>query len=354
MRTSEPREKRNEKLARAKKIAKYTLLSIAGAGVLLLIFGVYVSRSFTWKDVYSTLGLGGASPSASAQEKPDAQQLEEQQPAEPVEIIEGELEGDAAEVCFVSVGQGDCTVIRAGGQTAIIDAGDDDSADSIRRYLKGNDITKVDILFASHPHVDHIGSMHVILNSCEVSRCVMTHYSDELAPTNYTYMSFLKQLAAKGVPTSLAGDAEVFELGGGSITALFSGGLDTLNDCSLILRFDYGESSFLFMGDAGFEPERALLASGAKLQSDVLKVGHHGSRYATSGAFLAAVSPRFAVISCGRDNQYGYPAPDVLNLLEKRNVTTLRTDEDGDVTFLTDGKIINVKMSGGVGSEIQR
>lgn len=309
------------------------LLGLIGAGALLLLGGIYITHSFTWAEVYSKLGLS-------------APQGGEELGAPTLEIIEGELVGDTAEVSFLAVGQGDCSVIRAGGMTAIIDAGDRDAARKISAYLKENDIKTVDYLFATHPHTDHIGSMGVILNACEVKRCVMTHYSNELTPTNNTYISLLKQLGALGVETSLAGDGETFEMGSGVITVLLAGNFDEMNDCSLIMRFDYGSRSFLFMGDAGFEPEYELLRSGLNIKSDVIKIGHHGSKYSTSGAFLAAVAPRYAVITCGADNSYGYPSEEVVYIINKQGAQLLSTNTGQDVVFKTDGELLNVYLMG--------
>ncbi len=308
--------------------------------MLLLLGGIYITHSFTWAEVYGKLGLS-------------APQGEEELGAPTLEIVEGELVGETAEVSFLAVGQGDCSVIRAGGMTAIIDAGDRDAAAKISAYLKENNIKTVDYLFISHPHTDHIGSMSVILNACKVNRCVMTHYSKELTPTGSTYYSLLKQLGALGVETSLAGDGETFELGGGMITVLFAGNFEEMNDCSLIMRFDYGSRAFLFMGDAGFVPEYELLMSGLNIKSDVIKIGHHGSKYSTSGAFLAAVAPRYAVISCGADNEYGYPSEEVLYIINNQGAQMFSTDTGQDVVFKTDGELLNVYLVGEA-NEIQR
>ena len=327
----------------ARAVGRYIrdiLLGLIGAGVLLLLGGIYLTHSFTWADVYNKLGLS-------------APQSDEGLGSPTFEIVEGELHGETAEVSFLAVGQGDCTVIRSGGMTAIIDGGYLDSASKISSFIKANDIKTVDYLFITHPHTDHIGSVSVILNSCEVKRCVMTHYADELTPTGNTYLRLLRQLAALKVPTSLAGDGETFALGGGVITALLAGGFDDLNDCSLILRFDYGSRSFLLMGDAGFAPEYELLQSGANIESDVIKIGHHGSKYATSGAFLAAVAPRYAVISCGAGNMYGYPTEEVVYIINKQGAQMFSTDTGQDVVFKTDGELLNVYLMGET-NEIQR
>ena len=112
---------------------------------------------------------------------------------------------------------------------------------------------------------------------------------------------------------------------------------DNLNDESLVLRFDYGDSSFLFTGDQESDAEEDVLASGADVDVDVLKVGHHGSNTSSSESFLAAVSPEIAVIQCGEGNEYGHPHLETLERLEAQNVTVYRTDLSGSIVITADG-----------------
>ncbi len=128
------------------------------------------------------------------------------------------------------------------------------------------------------------------------------------------------------------------------IKAIFVGpvkayGSDT-NDWSAVLRVSYGENSFLFTGDAPIRAEKDMIKSGIELQADVLKVGHHGSKTATSQAFLNAVKPKYAIISVGKDNRYGLPNDEVLNRLIQYHIQTLRTDQKGTIEATSDGSTI--------------
>ncbi|MDO4566777.1 MAG: MBL fold metallo-hydrolase [Oscillospiraceae bacterium] len=325
------------------KILKQSLtlvLSLAAAAWLLI--NIYVTESFTWKEVYDFFSLETASQETSTAEEAQPESSFAGEGQEASLATETPLEGELLRVVFLSVGQGDCIFLSCGGENAFIDAGDLDASGEISAFLGAEGISELKYLFSSHPHIDHIGSMDVILNACEVGQYVMTSYSAEQTPTFATYGKLIRQLLEKGTPASVAQPGEVFALGGAEISVLSAGGFEDLNNSSLVLRCDYGESSFLFTGDIEFECEQTLLASGASLDCDVLKIAHHGSDDATSGAFYAAASPEIAVICCGLNNQYGFPDTDVLNIIERSGAALYRTDTDGDVAVLSDGVNISV------------
>jgi len=117
----------------------------------------------------------------------------------------------------------------------------------------------------------------------------------------------------------------------------------TGNEYSNVIRVNYGAASFLFTGDLVAEQEKAMLAEGKNPQCTVLKVAHHGSKTSTTEEFLAAAQPRFAVISVGRDNNFGHPAPEVIERLQKDGIKIYRTDEDGAVVCRTDGKTLRIE-----------
>ena len=118
----------------------------------------------------------------------------------------------------------------------------------------------------------------------------------------------------------------------------------TGNEYSNVIRVSYGAASFLFTGDLVAEQEKAMLAEGKNPQCTVLKVAHHGSKTSTTEEFLAAAQPRFAVISVGRDNNFGHPAPELIERLQKNGIKIYRTDEDGAVVCRTDGKTLRIEM----------
>lgn len=132
---------------------------------------------------------------------------------------------------------------------------------------------------------------------------------------------------------------DTFSLGDAEVTVIAVNSVpDDTNNTSIVLRIVYGETSFLFTGDAEEPAEDVILQSGQDIQSTVLKVGHHGSRTSTSEAFLDTVNPAYAVISCGKDNSYGHPHDITLAKLQSKDIEVFRTDEMGDIYCTSDGK----------------
>jgi competence protein ComEC len=122
----------------------------------------------------------------------------------------------------------------------------------------------------------------------------------------------------------------------GPTSPYITGSRSDINSNSLVFRLEYGRFRMLFTGDAGAETEQRLLANGDDLRSQILKVGHHGSAYGTTQAFLDAVAPNVAIVSVGRDNLFGHPAPSTIDALQRRGITIYRTDRDGAITVTTD------------------
>ena len=146
-------------------------------------------------------------------------------------------------------------------------------------------------------------------------------------------------IGQKSVPLEVLHRGDIISAADGELTFTvhWSGGGKDLNDCSLVMTAEYGQNRILFMGDAEQDVERDLLSDGADLRADVLKVGHHGTKYATTSRFLSAVKPSYAVISCGLDNEYGYPKEEVLERLLSAGAQIFRTDIQGDIHFVMDG-----------------
>ncbi len=254
-------------------------------------------------------------------------------PAETVSAITG----DKLAVDILSVGQGDCTVISLGGYVFMIDAGERSSKDEILAYLERNEIDSITGLFITHPHADHIGSMCAVLDSCDVGEIWFADIPDSLTPATSTYANILKKISDMGKTIEIAEPGDKIKFGGAVFTVLSSGEYDDLNNCSIVIRLDYGETSFLFMGDAVFDAENNLLENGMLGHVNVLKSGHHGSAESTSTEFLNAVSPDYVVCSCGVGNDYDFPRREYLERVEKCGARLLRTDICGNVSFVSDG-----------------
>lgn len=231
-------------------------------------------------------------------------------------------------VCFLSVGQGDCAVLSAEGKTVLIDTGPPGKGEQIVREIRKMDADTLEYCFITHPHEDHLGSLEEVLNLIPVTHLVLTGEG---------YPAGILSAAEKGkTKVSYAALGQIYEIGGGRFTVLGPAFFGTdPNNNSLVLKAEYGTVSFLFTGDAEQEEEEYLTGD---LTATVLKVGHHGSATSTGGRFLAAVNPSIAVISCGKENEYGHPHPEVLNRLGKKKVKIYRTDEAGTILFATDGE----------------
>ena len=238
-------------------------------------------------------------------------------------------------VTFLDVGQGDAAVLQCGGQTMMIDGGKAKASSYIYSWLKKNQISYLDVMVATHTDADHIGGLPGALNYAKVG----TAYCPVTSGTTKTFQSFVKYLKKQGKSVTVPKAGDEFSLGGAQVRIL--GPIDPQaegNNSSIVLKVTFGDTSFLFTGDAEREEEQELLESGYDLESTVLKVGHHGSDTSTSYLFLRTVNPQYAVISVGADNTYGHPTENVLSRLRDADVKTCRTDLQGTITAVSDGK----------------
>lgn len=242
-------------------------------------------------------------------------------------------------VNFLDVGQGDAAVIQCGGQTLMIDGGPSKRSDYIYSWLKQHSVTTIDYMIATHTDADHIGGLSGALNYANVG----TAYCSSTTGTTKTFNNFVKYLAKQGKSIAVPSVGTSFALGNAAVQILGPiGTSDEPNNTSIVAKVTYGNTSFLFTGDAEREEEQALLNSGADLSSTVLKVAHHGSASSTSYPFLREVNPQYAVISVGSGNSYGHPTADVLSKLRDADVTTYRTDMQGEITMVSDGQTVTV------------
>ena len=250
-------------------------------------------------------------------------------------------------VSFFDVGQGDSALIQADGKSMLIDAGPDESADRLLSYLSDSGIKQIDILVGTHPHEDHIGGIDDVLGKYSVGSIWMP----KAAAETQTFEDLLLAIQDKGLKITAPAPGATYTLGNGKITVLApnSQTYDDLNNYSIVFRLDYGNNSFLFTGDAEELAENEILQSKHLIDADVLKVGHHGSNTATSQSFLDAITPNWAVISCGKDNTYGHPHAETLVRLQTAGATILRTDLDGTITFTSDGKVLQRQQEDSVG-----
>jgi competence protein ComEC len=261
-------------------------------------------------------------------------------------VVDTPLGAGALEVHFIDVGQGDSALVLVpGGQVVLIDAGDTDAGPAVVTELRAAGVKAIDLFVWTHPHADHIGGAMAVLDAFEVRRVLDSGYPH----TTATYKALLERVKAKGIAYEVARAGRDLDAGGGAVLhvlgppePLLSGTRSDPNANSVVLRLEYGAASVLFAGDAEAETEDKLLAAGAPLRADVLKVAHHGSRYATGAGLLAKVAPAVAVVSVGAGNSYGHPAPETLDRLTATGARVLRTDLAGTVLLRTDGTTIEV------------
>ena len=241
---------------------------------------------------------------------------------------------DATEVHFIDVGQGDAALLLSGGQAVLIDAGTAESAGALVRYLEERGVRSLYAVIASHPHSDHIGGMAAVLSAFPAEHFYMGPETQNTA----AYEDMLDALEAQGVQPAIPADSDTLRLDSGA-TVTFLGPADdvsaeNMNDRSLIALFSTGTEQVLFMGDAEAAAEQSLLAHHPELTCDILKVGHHGAATSSTPAFLSAIQPSVAVISCGVDNDYGHPSDQTLQNLSLAGVDDIRiTAEESTVVL---------------------
>jgi competence protein ComEC len=263
---------------------------------------------------------------------------------------------DRLRITVLDVGQADGIVIQTpAGHTMLVDAGGKlergtlggSSAERVGEetvvpFLRRARITHVDVLILSHPHGDHAGGMAPVLRSFPV-----TEFADGgQRYSGYAYKDAVATARAEGVPIVYPRAGMVWRTDDGLTLTFLGPSLpfiesdNTINDNSIAFILQYKRFRMLFTGDAGVAAEQRFLSEGVDLHADVLKVGHHGSAYSSSPAFIAAVKPRYAIISVGRHNMFGHPAPSTLETLQRFSAHVYRTDEEGAVRIVTDGQTI--------------
>ena len=247
------------------------------------------------------------------------------------------------EVHFIDVGQADSALIECDGKTMMIDGGNVADSNVVAAYLKKEDVTELNYVVCSHAHEDHVGGLSGALSVTKADNI----YAPKTEANTKAYKNFKKKAEEQNVEIKHPNVGDEIQLG--SSTVEFLGPVDEngkdLNSTSIVLKITYGNTSFLFTGDAESDEEEEILNSGADLKSMVLKVGHHGSRTSTSYPFLREVMPQYAVISVEKGNSYGHPNEETLSKLSDAGVEVYRTDESGDIVMTSDGNNISITTS---------
>ena len=236
-------------------------------------------------------------------------------------------------ISYMDVGQGDAAYIKVNGNDILIDAGPRSNSKELLEQLKAKNIDDFELVIATHPHEDHIGGMVDVFKEYEVK----AFYSPKITHTTKTYENLVKAVKDEGLKTKELKGGMVIDLGEGAKFEVFTpqkSEYEELNDYSPIMKLSFGDAEKL-------AEEEALAKYKTSLDSDVIKFGHHGSSSSSSNAFIEAVSPKYGIISCAKDNKYGHPHRETLDIIKKYNIKTFRTDTDGEIILTSDGKSIN-------------
>ena len=255
----------------------------------------------------------------------------------PARGTEEAQETEPLEVHYIDVGQGSATLLKSGSHAMLIDAGDSDQGTRIQLYLTKQGVENLDYLVLTHPDADHIGGAPVIITKFDIGQLFLSNYEKD----NKTTQKVKDAMQYKGMTASDYQVGDTFALGNASFTILGPQKEYTdSNNASVALMVQNGNNRFLFTGDCEAEAEADMAASQADLHADVYLAGHHGSDTASSQVFMDAVSPAYAVISCGEGNSYGHPHAEVLNRFRSMGIQVFRTDEQGSVIAESDGSVV--------------
>ncbi len=249
------------------------------------------------------------------------------------------------EVDFLDVGQGDASLIKTPfGQNVLIDGGPDSGVlKALASNLSWWD-RRIDLVILTHPHDDHVAGLNQVLRRYDVKKIAYTG----VVHNSPAFLAWLDLINKKKIPLLIIDRPQKIVLGGDCfldviypLQSFLGKEIENLNNSSIVVKLVYGQTGFLFTGDAEQEEEKEIL--GAKFPgADVLKVGHHGSDTASSEDFLAAVLPKISVIELGKDNDFGHPSGRTLKKLERLKSEIFRTDLNGTVKIVSDGKNISV------------
>ena len=240
---------------------------------------------------------------------------------------------------YIDVGQGDSILIQCGEHNMLIDAGTNSSEEDLISYLDSLNIQKFDYLVGTHTHEDHIGGMDKIVKKYDFDSILFP----KTTSNTKTFENFVTEVKNKNKKLTAPDTTKTYILGDATFEILspLKDEYEDQNNYSIVIKLKYKDTSFLFTGDAEKLVEEDILDTNKDISADVIKIGHHGSSTSTSEEFLKKVNPKYAVISLGKDNSYGHPHKETIELLENYNIKTYRTDELGTIICTSDGKNIS-------------
>lgn len=256
-----------------------------------------------------------------------------------------ELENGNVAVHFVDVGQGSCTVVQSGNEGVLIDAGERENAAKVLSFLEENGITKLRYVIATHPHSDHIGAMAAVLERVGADEIFLPNIADKYAPTSKMYLNLLSTVDSKNIKAEFLSENRTVDFNGVKITVLAPvQQTNSYNNMSLITKLEFGDMTALLLGDAENKEINSVLKANQSFDfsAHIILLGHHGSNTSLNKKLMSLTKSDTAVISCGADNPYGHPSSEVVDYLNKNGLTYYRTDENGDISLITDGEKYNI------------
>jgi len=252
-------------------------------------------------------------------------------------------------VDFLDVGQGDSALITMPDGTTLLVDGGGNTTDTARRigetvvseYLWWRGLSHIDYVLATHADADHIDGLNDVLKNFSVTAALIARRPRD----DPEFQKFSQTLTETGTYSETIQAGDVIRFGEVEIDVLWppAGGDTSTNNDSIAFRIQLGERSILLTGDIEQEAERSLLASQQQLRADVVKVPHHGSKTSSTGGFVLATKPNFAIISVGRKSRFGHPHKDVVDRWRSNGATVLTTGEYGTITISTNGQDLNIK-----------
>ena len=256
------------------------------------------------------------------------------------ETLSKDSSNNNLEIYYFDVGQADSILIKEKNTNILIDAGNNEDGENLVNYLKNDlNIDKLNMIIGTHPHEDHIGGLDNIIDSFDINTILMPNATS----TSKTFESVLNSIENKNYKITIPKIGEEFNYDNIKLKVIYTGTNEKdLNNSSIVLKLTYFNNKFLFTGDATSKVEKKILNK--DIESDVLKIGHHGSEYSTTNDFLDKVNPKYAIIEVGKNNTYKHPKQTTLDKLNAKNIKIYRTDLDGTIKLTSDGNNITFEI----------
>ncbi|EYE89009.1 beta-lactamase [Fervidicella metallireducens AeB] len=248
------------------------------------------------------------------------------------------------EVSFIDVGQGDAILIKTPkDKYVLIDSGSQNNEKEFIEYLNKNKIDTFSAVIATHPHEDHIGNLDYVIRQYDI----LNIYMPKVTANTASFKNLMEEIKNKELKIKKAEAGVSFTIDGVEFLFLAPNKekYKDLNNYSAVVKVTYKDKSFLMMGDAEKLSEYEIIDRSFDVKADVIKIGHHGSTSSTSKKFLKLVNPEYAVIMCGKGNDYGHPHRETIELLKKSNINIYRTDIYGTIKFIVDGKTLKINTN---------